>query len=217
MSFVYVHLNGPNLEKLFRTWHQILTWYEDETGDFPYWYLERTNIGHLALAVYQLGGVPVQEFSCVKGKGGGDSSGRADLYMSIPTGRRRPKNIEVNIEAKQHWCSVRFNEHSRSSLGTSLASAVQDCRNLKDTAWKADLGAGIVFILPYSKSMPSNRAELRKLVKAFTQSVSDESERLGASFLAFHYPSVATLEKISRDSLKYDWCPGIAVIGKFIK
>jgi len=68
MAFKYLHYKGQNLERLFRKWDKILSWYEDELNDLPYWYLERTNIGHLALAVYEMSGIPIQEFTCRKGK-----------------------------------------------------------------------------------------------------------------------------------------------------
>src|SRR5688572_11664955 len=108
MTFKYVHLKGPKkkpLGRLFETWHEILKWYEEKESDLPYWYSERTNIGHLALAVYDLSGIPVQEFSCRKGKGKEDSAGRADLYISVPNGRG---SMSLNIEAKHAWCSVTF-------------------------------------------------------------------------------------------------------------
>ena len=217
MSFNYAQFNGPNLEKLFRTWHEILGWYEDETEDFPYWYLERTNIGHLALAVYQRDGIAVQEFSCLKGKEAEDSSGRADLYMKVPMGRGKSRPVELNIEAKQQWCSVAFNANSKAALATYLSRAEKDCRNLKDKAWRADLGAGIVFLLPYSKSVPTDRKDIRKQLKQFTVAVSKESKKLGASFAAFHYPALDNLLEISKNFSEHGWCPGITVIGKFVK
>lgn len=133
MSLKYYHFNGPRLERLFTKWDEILSWYEDEWDDLPYWYLERTNIGHLALSVYQLSGIPLQEFTCKKGKGAKSSSGRADLYMSIPNGPTR--YIDLNIEAKQVWCSITSLATSNAVLQASLEEAVRDCERLKEDAW----------------------------------------------------------------------------------
>jgi len=89
-QFRYIALKTPfherHFRKLFTAWHEILNWYEEDImkDDLPYWYLERTNIGNLALATYQLSGFPLQEFSCVKGRGASRSDGRADLYTILP-------------------------------------------------------------------------------------------------------------------------------------
>jgi len=137
MALEYLHYKGPSLKKLFTKWDEILSWYEDEWEDLPYWYLERTNIGHLALAVYQLSGIPLQEFTCRKGKGARNSSGRADLYISVPNGAGR--SIDLNIEAKQAWCSISNSAGSMAMLRRGLGNAVSDCRRLKDKAWRAGM------------------------------------------------------------------------------
>jgi hypothetical protein len=216
MAFKFVHLKGPQkgLKRLCKTWHEILKWYEDQEKDLPYWYSERTNIGHLALAVYQLGGVPIQEFSCRKGKGKENSTGRADLYISMPNGNR---SLSLNIEAKHAWCSVTLN--GSAILKENLYEAVQDCKNLKEKAWKAHLGAGLVFLTPYAKTMPDHKTAISAQQRSFTNRVIQESKKAKANFIAFHYPTKDRLWKISLkyQSEAWSWCPGIAVIGKLIR
>jgi hypothetical protein len=214
MAFKFVQHKGPRMQKVFEKWDEILSWYEDKMNDFPYWYLERTNIGHLGLAVYQLNGIPTQEFSCQKGKGVKKSAGRADLHISMP--RKGGTFIDFNIEAKQAWCSIRFDERSKPILRNALNEAISDCKNLKETAWKAQFRAGIVFLLPYSNAMPKDKTEIGRRLRAFTQSVSDECAREGVDFVTFHYPAMKTLMRISQQNAHHGWCPGIAVIGKLV-
>jgi len=64
--------------------------------------------------------------------------------------------------------------------------------------------------------MPKDIAEIRRQRKGFTSLVADESRRLDANFSALHFPAIKTLRKISRNSMDYDWCPGIAIVGKII-
>lgn len=203
------------MQRVFEKWDKILSWYEEETGDFPYWYLERTNIGHLGLAVYELSGIPLQEFSCTKGRRGAKKSvGRADLYISVPN--KGGKSIDVNIEAKQAWCSIQFSKRSKPVLRKALDAAISDCRHLKDKAWEARFCAAIVFLLPYANAMPKDNAEMARQLRAFTQSVSDECACIGVDFVAFHYPATKILKRISRKNAQYGWCPGIAVVGKLV-
>jgi hypothetical protein len=215
MGLKYYHFKGPHLENLFQKWDEILSWYEDEWDDLPYWYLERTNIGHLALSVYQLGGIPLQEFTCRKGKGAKNSSGRADLYMSIPNGSTR--NIDLNIEAKQVWRSITARASSNSVIKAGLGKAVHDCRRLKEAAWRARYGLGVLFLLPYGKSMPANIAEVRRQKRSFSTFVSEQSRMAGANFAAIHFPKISTVVRICGNYGDYSWCPCIAVIGKLVR
>lgn len=192
MAFKYDHFKGPKLELLFKRWHEILSWYEEEEQDLPYWYLERTNIGHLALAVYQLNGIPIQEFSCRKGRGAEDSSGRADLYVSIPNVNGRP--ISLNIEAKQAWCSIKSTNGSRAILRSKLKEAIDDCKKIREKAWKAKLGCGLLFLTPYAKNMPSDKGDIAGQQRAFSNEVLKESKAAGANFVAFHYPEKNAME-----------------------
>lgn len=214
MAFKFFHIRGPQLESLFKSWHDILSWYELEEQDLPYWYLERTNIGHLALAVYQRSGIPIQEFSCLKGRGAKNSSGRADLYITLPN--KSGPQTRINIEAKQAWCSVKFNDRSRATLNTKLEEAVDDCKKIKEKDWKEKDGMGLLFLIPYAKKMQKNKRDIAQEQCAFTTEVYEASKAAGASFVAFHYPLNTLLLKISRKNRKHDWCPGIAVVGKLI-
>ena len=50
-------------------------------SDAMFWFNERANIGALAGAVWRLGGVALEEYSTIKGKGEGEYKGRNDLYF----------------------------------------------------------------------------------------------------------------------------------------
>jgi pentose-5-phosphate-3-epimerase len=64
--------------------------------------------------------------------------------------------------------------------------------------------------------MPSHKDEIAGQQRAFTKAVIKESTAAGANFIAFHYPTKDTLWNISRQYREYDWCPGIAIVGKLI-
>jgi hypothetical protein len=213
MALRYYHFKGPKLEKLFTKWDKILSWYETEWEDLPYWYLERTNVGHLALAVYDLSGIPLQEFTCKKGRGAESSAGRADLYISIPNGSRP---IDLNIEAKQVWCSIANRTSQKLTLQQGLRKAVRDCKRLKEDAWKARYGVGVLFLLPYGKRMPDDISKIRTQRKLFAQFIAESSKDAGANFAAVHFPAIESLTKICRNVPDYAYCPGIAVIGKLV-
>ena len=216
--FFYYHFKGPNLKVLFEEWHGILTWFEKKKylEDLPYWYLERTNIGHLALAAYQLSGFPLQEFSIVKkgkavskvGRKRAPSSGRADLYLYIP----KLSGFNVNIEAKQLWYPLVNASQSTDRIENSLKNAIKDCKDLRGSYGKKKLA--IVFVVAYSTK------KLWEDISYFRNKMKAEGERLKVSFLTFHIsPSHISMSKkrLLKDiNNKYYWYPCIAVFGKFV-
>ena len=48
------------LEKTLRAWGRLQRQYLRETGDLPYWYNERSNVGLLAAAGWRAGGISLE-------------------------------------------------------------------------------------------------------------------------------------------------------------
>jgi hypothetical protein len=212
--FFYYHFKGTNLKLLFKTWHDILSKFERTKY---YWYLERTNIGHIALAAYKRKGFPLQEFSIVKkgrtvrkiGSKKKSSNGRADLYLFIP----QLSHLDVNIEAKQLWYPLVNDSQSTDRIESGLRNAVKDCGDLKGAYGKKKLA--ILFVVPYSTKKQKTDIGL------FRKNMKQEGARSEASFLAVHISPtrISTSKKLlyKDKNNKYYWYPCIAVFGKYVK
>ena len=218
-KFFYSHFRVPHIKndirKLFKEWHGILIWYEEDREDLPYWYLERTNVGHLALAGYQLNGYPLQEFSIKKGRGSKKSTGRADLYMYIPKGNSpRRKNYEFNIEAKQEWCSLSMGKDQKEMIRKALKEASDDLQKLNEDSFKAEYGMAIVFVIPYKRALDQEKDIKKQLLSGFKKQIKQIAEEIDASFVAIHFADIEVSASLSREYTLPYWHPGIAVVGK---
>jgi hypothetical protein len=226
--FRYVTMRSKKasvFKRLFSEWHEILAWFEKkDPADLPYWHLERSNVGHLALAAYQINGRPLQEFSMTKGRGADKGLGRADLYICIPKGELGPRALYLSIEAKQRWCFMRAKpDKLKNAVKESLQGATSDCKELTDKEWQGCKRLGISFILPYIKTKEQNiKTKERNIygvseknLLRFTDALIEAARASKADFAAIHYAPLH-LSARQRFLEKYDWCPGIAVIGRFL-
>lgn len=85
------------LTPILRRWgHFIDDYCASHPGDAPYFFSEWTNVGILAAAAWGPGGGSVQEYACRRNTDGGDTGGRADLYLYSA-------DHSATIEAKQLW------------------------------------------------------------------------------------------------------------------
>lgn len=215
--FYFNFIKKPDVRRLFKTWDDILRWYEDKKPyqDIPYWYLERTNIGHLSLAAYKLSGYPLQEFSIKKWKDAEKSAGRSDLYIYIPKSNSGTE-LEFNIEAKQIWCSLDTKDTKlKDMIRKALKNARKDLKELKEKEWKASHSMALVFILLYkNKNVPHKRKNnKKKLLSEFNKQIKQIGKTVEANFVAIHYADIKMSTKVCRKCKEY-WHPGIAVIGK---
>src|ERR1035437_1462141 len=89
--------HSNSISKILMQWEKNLKTYEEkyEGADSIHWYLERTNIGALASAIWMAGGVAIEEYSSKK-VGERNYSGRNDLYFHID-------DIKAVGEAKLAW------------------------------------------------------------------------------------------------------------------
>jgi hypothetical protein len=204
---------ASGLKGLFEQWHKILAWFEKEDPtDLPYWYLERSNVGHLALAAYEISGRPLQEFSMTKGRGADKWPGRADLYISLPAVKNGSGSLDVSIEAKQRWAAIKPKKPGglKKAVKGTLGSAMKDCGRLTDKEWDGCRRLGVAFILPYK----SGRDEVSdESLADFTREIVEAARAAEAHFAAIHYAPLSLSEGLRE---KYGWCPGIAAVGKFL-
>lgn len=211
-TFLYFPVNNHNIRKLFKAWNGILVRHEKaDKDDLPYWYLERTNIGHLALAAYKLNGYSLQEFSMKKGRGQNKSTGRADLYMYFPLSDTQW--YDFNIEAKQIWCSLSMKDDQK-VIKNALKKAEFDIKKHNDKEFRAKYAMAILFVLPYMKVLDEKRVTKEQLLSKFNRQIKQTVEETGASFAAVHYADIDVSTKLSKKYTKSDWYPGIVVIGK---
>jgi len=199
-----------------------MDWYEKDimNADLPYWYNERTNVGNLALATYQLSGFPLQEFSCVKGKGASRSDGRADLYVRLPRKglSSRSEYVDLNIESKQIWRSLHLGEQATEAIKNKLAVVMRDCKAIKDPDWKVKLGVGLLFVLPYKQDIRGIRKSvLEQDITMFVRDMTRVVKDLDASFVACHLANTEISRRIYNANHRYGWCPGIVAIGKLVE
>jgi len=210
--------SASRFKRFFSEWHYMLEWFEkNDTSDLPYWYLERTNIGHLALASYQINGRPLQEFSMLKGRGAEKGPGRADLYIDFPPGAAGSRPCYLSIEAKQRWCPIKSEpKNLEKAVQASLLSAITDCRELNDKGWEDCQRIGISFILPYFKFTGSNFNDMTEnILMDFNSKLEKVAKSSRGDFIAIHYAPLK-VSKRRKFLSEYGWCPGIAIIGRFL-
>jgi hypothetical protein len=215
---------GQPFRKWIKKWHEILKSYENyyKKDDLPYWHSERTNIGILSLAAYDLNGHPLQEYPTLKRKRR-KGPGRADLYIQLS------KRWSYDVEAKQTWPKIiikgrdreyKYNEESiKKSIEGALERAEDDCRELAPRAKFGKKRMALVFVCPYGEVEDADK----KFLKKFKVPMKQVEKELAPDFLAVHSvdfkQSKRRAEKMRKEWLengKRYWYPCIAIVGRVI-
>ena len=91
---------SETIEKIGNKWIEISKKYEEkyDSKDSIHWYIERTNVGALATAIWLCGGVAIEEYPTTKEKDG-EYKGRCDLFFEID-------NLKAICEAKMKWIEI---------------------------------------------------------------------------------------------------------------
>ena len=194
------------IRKLFKSWNEVLHQYEKEwnnTGDLPYVYDERSQVGLLAIAAKETNCLPLMEFYTdrrgnVSGKGYGDLA----IYW------QRYK-FETWVEASH----IRVTWHSLNSQYDNIYERFEHARQGIKSLKNRDSGLALLFIRFYN--FPKDYFEplvFNKKVGELKNTLKDVTRRLGADFFALHLCEPELVQKSkSKD------CPGVAVIGKLYK
>ena len=194
------------IPRLFYFWHKLLKEYELEFDkhklhDLPYWYIEPTNVGLLALAAKKAGGYPLVEYSTKKGHKA-PRKGRVDLWVLDDMGNT------FNFEAKQRWVSV----HNKNDK--KIAEMVNEKFNgavkaVNDLIEKPDFSVALVFVVPYSTPKRDfDTASFREVIL--------ENRSIEADFRAIHFCREDIWRK-AEDEDEGRYYPCIAVVGRYVK
>ena len=180
---------------LLKNWHNILTRYEEETHDLPYYYIEPTNIGFLSLAAYEIGAISIEECSTFRGKGAKRYTGRADLWIQIRSGKT------YDIEGKKDWIAL-SSKNVVPKINNLLDKASNDVNKLTT---KSDFSIAVAFLIPYYSE--NENPDWKSFKK---QLLSIKSHK--GDFAAIHICN----ERIVKDNeIGRKLYPGIAVVGKY--
>jgi hypothetical protein len=163
-----------------------------EWEDVPWWYGERASLGLFALAAWEVGAAPLEEFSIEKGKGRRGYTGRGDLLISIA----KKKFI---IEAKQEWISISNRATKRED---KLDDAILEALDGAQDATGRGRRAGLVFAVPYLSENEEDSVDDR--LSAWIE----ELRGWGDCAIAWVFPKDARREFIL-DGYLY---PGISVL-----
>ena len=132
----------PALKPIFQSWIDVqLSYAEAMKGkDQAWWYRERTCVGFLSAAVWQCGGVTLEEWRTEKGPKEQSRQGRCDLYICR-------KGQEFFIEAKHMYSRASGRtDRELSYIRRQLNKATEDASALQ---CKRRQQLGILFIAPF--------------------------------------------------------------------
>jgi len=132
------------LEKLLWEWtylnRKMIKFWDGK--DCPWWYNERASISTLAGAVWNAGGIALEEYSSRKRKDRRNALGRCDLYFSIG-------NKKYVAEAKQCWLNAGSRTQDMEvNVRKCLGEACEDSKQNRSEHQGGETLIGIAFIVP---------------------------------------------------------------------
>jgi len=202
MKYLEMDRRRPKLiENLLEEWDKTLREFEKvmTVEDLPYIYGERTNIGFLAAAATKMGIIVLEEYALQKRKGRLLKPGRADLWLYS-----NKNSIDISIEAKLKtlsWKSRKLPE----LINPILQDAVKEVDKVRPSE-NSRYSLGIVFVRPYHANLDEFEPDV------FWNQLGDRSS-FKADFCAFH---LCDYEVWSQQE-NHEGCPGIGIVGKFLK
>jgi hypothetical protein len=186
----------PNFKPILENWCKIVvSWCErNEWEDVPWWYGERSSLGLFALAAWEVGAAPLEEYSTEKGMGRGRWTGRGDLLISIT-------EKDYIIEAKQKWISISSRAtKGKIKLDDTVLYVRDEVRHSTEFRGKR---AGLVFAVPY---LPKSEKEfIDERIGEFVDMLRNRDDRA----VAWVFPEEARNKFLGDDGYLY---PGIAVL-----
>ena len=132
----------PDFNRAFKQWFSVMEKYckVGSWDDVPWWYNERPLLSLFAAAVWNSGGIALEEYSISKSHKKERWSGRGDLYVKI-------KRKQYVIEAKQVWSPMGARAQKPNA---KIEKALFDARHAagETKSWGAKR-LGLVFAVPY--------------------------------------------------------------------
>jgi hypothetical protein len=211
-------VRAKKLHGLFAKWHALL---RDATPrlanskypDCPFWYGERTQIGWLALALHDIGWLPLQEPYVMRKK---KAAGRTDLWGILG---HKKRCLTFDFEAKFANFNI-SSQHTQTSflsvddINQKLRRAVRQVRN-KHKDHLGDVGVGLVFALLYTRRGTKKlqmKNELNSFKKLVTNIKSMAQSKL--DFIALYVTYHRHVKRV-QELYGYEPCPGVVVFGRF--
>lgn len=112
-------------EPLFEKWKELMVEYVRRCNDdLPYWHDERTNVGFLAAAVWQSGGIAIEEYWVERRRQrkGKYKKGWCDLW-----GKLKGEKLGFSLEAKQYWPA----KPDEKTIKEKLVSCHKDLKSIR--------------------------------------------------------------------------------------
>lgn len=161
--------------------------------DCAWWYDERTFVGLLAAAAWQIGGHSLEEYATRKNYRRNQYSGRGDLYFEL-------NSIRYIAEAKHDWVLV---GHRSRKIPKRLGRLLRLARDsVIDAETKGGTKLGLLFIAPMVPKRTQGDATtlLNWLMSTLREEVSYDAaawvfpkETKSLKYRAYIYPGVALL------------------------
>jgi len=187
-------------------------WAREDSGadrDCPWWYLERTSVDFLSVAIWNQGGRAIEEYGTDKKsltikrhhkrKRG---LGRGDLMFSV---NAKPNGQWFVAEAKQNHPPLKGKYKALHDLITRrLRQARKDATRCKSFGCGR---LGLLFLCPYVPHRPPERSEILEWIKNVKEIAATQN-----AAVAWSFPSVARTLSDEDVRRKRDYYPGVALL-----
>jgi len=153
---------SATLAKLGDQWCSTLKRYETayHSTDSIHWYIEQTNVGALATAVWMCGGVALEEYPTTKEKSA-SYRGRADLFFELD-------HVKAVCEAKMKWLKFTKRTDPTADVVESVGKIIDRARRDGRAHQTPHRKFWVAFVCPYWKhgqdGLPS-QPEIESLVE----------------------------------------------------
>ena len=193
-------------KKLILCWRDVLNQYlkSEKRYDIPHWHIERSHTGFLAAAVWNMGGVALEEYSVERRrikrrKRRSGKSGRCDLYFHVA-------GLDCSVEAKHDWTGEDSDKCER-RIKRKLGAAKRQLCELPAKE-RASCGLAVCWAVPYLQSDAKNDTEvLERIASRFEDA---------DSIVAVYHVPLKDRQVCEREYDKQHTHPGVVFIGRFI-
>lgn len=199
-------------KRVFKKWCDVSRKYSErwkkngKWDDVHWWYRERTHIGFFAAAVWQTGGVAIEEYGTGKKKGQKKYKGRCDLCFSLVDEHYIVEAKHVRSKLPPPNKSLKTHEIKRvkQPILKALREACENARAMPEEHSRM----GFVFVTPdlikNVKNSPTHSIEIWK------ELIEKDPEFVECLFIAWNFPSDAREFTVKYGNRSY-YNPGTAI------
>lgn len=157
--------NYKTIEKIGNKWFEMSKKYEEKynSKDSIHWYIERTNVGALASAIWLCGGVAIEEYPTTKEKYG-DYKGRCDLFFELDS-------LKAVCEAKMKWIEITEHTLLIENIVSPICDAIELSKNDSMAHKTMHRKMFVTFICSYWKSGANLKINQGKIEECFEQAI----------------------------------------------